>query len=78
MAALLVVDSNIMLARLLPVPYTDKAKNLAERWEKQNTLFQYEVVAVVRRYLHHKIIGSDEAALTLNTLLTAKIDYHVG
>ena len=83
MASLLVADSNIVLGAVLPVPYTDTARQLVEQWEKQNIrlaaplLFRYEVVAVIRRYVHQKLISSDEALLRLEKLLAADIEYHL-
>lgn len=83
MAAVIVADSNILLGRLLPVPYATAAGQLIQQWEAKGlqlaapTLFRYEVVAVIRRYVHHKLITYDEALTRLEKIFATVIDYHL-
>ncbi|MCL4256304.1 MAG: type II toxin-antitoxin system VapC family toxin [Anaerolineae bacterium] len=76
-----VVDSNIFLATVIPDNQAQKAHDLIEFIEKKGlkiiapTLFQYEIVAVIRKQFGRGIINCREAENAVRILLSKDIDY---
>lgn len=76
-----VVDSNIFLATVIPDNQAQKAHDLIEFIEKKGlkiiapTLFQYEIVAVIRKQFGRGIINFREAENAVRILLSKDIDY---
>ncbi len=62
-----VVDSNIFLAIVLDLPYSQAAANKYREWvsnDKQRiapTLFEYEVVSILRRYVQSGLLSNTES-----------------
>jgi predicted nucleic acid-binding protein len=83
LAALVVVDSGIVLATILQEPFSDKARALLESWQKQNLqlaapeLFRYEVVAVVRKCLHQGQLTPEEALKGRDIVLALPIQFYL-
>jgi predicted nucleic acid-binding protein len=77
MAAVVVSDSGILLSNYLSVPLRGKAKAILDYWDQNGTklvaptLFQYEIVAVIRKEVHFKRITA-ERGLRLRDALLAK------
>lgn len=80
MAALVVVDSGIFLADLLPgEPLGVQARAIRHYWQQNDfqlaapTLFRYELVAVIRKAVYQSRISSDKA----QQLVTQALAYPV-
>ena len=75
----LVIDANICLALLLPLPYSADVDNKIRYWFQNRVrllapaLWEYEVVSGLRRAEYHKIISHENAQLAL----TSVRDLHV-
>jgi predicted nucleic acid-binding protein len=82
-AALVVVDSSLVLATILQESYSAKAKTLLENWNQAGTqlsapdLFRYEVVAVMRKKAYQKQISAEEALKGLNTLFALPVQFYI-
>jgi predicted nucleic acid-binding protein len=80
MTSWVVLDSGVLLAAVLPEQYSVQAKRLLERLSAQATrlaaplLFRYEVVAVLRKYVHRRALTLEEAAQHLDLLLTQPVE----
>ncbi len=83
MAALVVVDSGIVLATVLQEVPSEKAKALVATWTNRGvqlaapTLFQYEVVAVIRKAVWQKRITPDEGLAAVEKVLNVPIQVHL-
>lgn len=83
MAALVVVDSGILLSTVLIEKYTQTAQSLVRHWNKNKIqlaapiLFQYEIVAVVRRSVYQKRLTLEEAARVRDRLLSYGVQFHL-
>jgi predicted nucleic acid-binding protein len=76
-----VADSGIFLAAALTEEYTLQATSLIEMWQKSSfqiaapTLFQYEVVAVMRKSVHRGRLTDKDAIYQRDLLLAYPIQY---
>ena len=79
MTSCVVSDSGIVLATVLVEPYSPQAKALLRLWHAQNvqlfapTLFRYEIVAVVRKYVHRSIVTPDAGVRIRDTLMAEPV-----
>ena len=77
MTSWVVCDSGIVLATVLIEPSSAQAKALLRLWHDQNnqlaapSLFRYEIVAVVRKYVHRGVLTPD-AGVRMRDLLLAE------
>jgi predicted nucleic acid-binding protein len=75
----LVVDAGVVLALLLPLPYSDRAvaemRSLMEAREElyAPALLEYEVCSAVRRAVARKILDSDRASQAIDWIQTLRI-----
>lgn len=76
MASLVVADSGIFIKLVLEEPFSEQADQLIRQWSQQTTqvaapvLFQYEIVAVIRKHVYRKLLTAEEAAAKRDMLLT--------
>ncbi len=81
MAAPLVLDSGILIARLIPEAISKKAVAFLDQLEQRQIqivapmLFRYEMVAVTRKALYQKRIDPQKALVSLDLALSYPIDY---
>ena len=80
---IVVVDSGILLADLLPgEPLQLQARNILIHWKQNNfhlaapALFHYELVAVMRRSVYQNRITPDKATQLLEQVLTFPVELH--
>jgi predicted nucleic acid-binding protein len=83
LAALIVLDSGILIARLIPEAISEKATAFMDQLERQQIqivapmLFRYEMVAVTRKALYQKRIDTSKALVSLDLALSYPINYLV-
>lgn len=83
MAALVVVDSGILLSTVLIEKYTQNARSLVNEWDKNSVqlsapiLFQYEIVAVTRKSVYQNRLTLEEASRVRDRLLSYPIQFHL-
>jgi predicted nucleic acid-binding protein len=79
MTSWVVCDSGIILATVLIESSSAQAKALLRSWHDQNmqlaapSLFRYEIVAVVRKYVHRGILTHDAGIRTRDLLLAEPV-----
>jgi predicted nucleic acid-binding protein len=79
MTSWVVCDSGIILATVLIESSSAQAKALLGSWYDQNmqlaapSLFRYEIVAVVRKYVHRGILTPDAGIRTRDLLLAEPV-----
>jgi predicted nucleic acid-binding protein len=70
-----VLDSGILLATVQTEAFSEQAKALIARFAQEQvqmlapTLLNYELVAVVRKWVYRKMVTTEQAKLALETLL---------
>ena len=68
MTNIVVVDSNLVAAIVLPLSYSDKARGFIARMKQigavimGSDLWEYEFTTVLRRAQYHGLINTDQAA----------------
>ena len=82
-----VVDSGIFLKTVLPEDYSDEADKLFKHWQQQGvnlaapSLFQYEVISVLRKSVVRKVITEAQAQQALlifsNLTIAYSLEYHL-
>ena len=83
MTSQVVVDSGIFLATALAETYSSQAKALVKMWETQNanlvapTLFQYEIVAVLRKQVNRGLISPADALKAQDYLLDYPVQLYM-
>ncbi len=83
MAAWVVVDSGILIASVLKEPYTAQAKALLGQWKQRRiqlaapTLFIYEVVAAMRKFVVQGRVTPAEAVTGRDYLLRYPVQFHI-
>lgn len=74
-----VVDANLTLALILPLPYSQLAAQQFERWKSDRValyapdLWSYEVTSGLRKAIFHRAIASDVAVEGLRLLWALNI-----
>lgn len=82
MAESVVVDSNILLATVLPETYSAAARDLLRHWITNEIqlsaplLIQYEVTAILRRHVYTGRLTANEARRHLEVLLDLDLRYY--
>ena len=77
-----VIDANIGLALLLPLPYSADVDNKINQWFRNKVLlmapalWEYEVVSGLRRAEFLKIITHDNALLALSSVQNLHVEVH--
>src|SRR5258708_23721890 len=72
----IVPDSGIFLAATLEENFSEKADQLIQTWNQEGiqvvapVLFQYEIVAVIRKNVYRQLLTSSEAVAKREILLT--------
>lgn len=83
MASTVVIDANILLATAFRQNHTAYAYALISDLQKQGTqlaapvLQRYEIVSVIRRYVHQNLVLKAEADIILDNLQSYAIEYYV-
>ncbi len=83
MTSWIVVDSNIFLSLVIPDENTSQANTIIRFWHKNQfqlaapTLFQYELVAVIRKQRGRGNITPDESEKALNFVLRQKFSFFI-
>ena len=78
----IVVDSDVVLATILPETYTDAAYAQLTNWFQNEislhapALFHYEIVAVIRKKDYQKQLAVEDADAALHGLLTLAVQLH--
>jgi len=77
----IVVDTNLLVATVFPLAYSDHAKDHLLAWRKNRvtlfapTLTEYEITNVVRRRVADRLLTTAEAIETLQSLFTIRVRY---
>lgn len=72
----IVVDSNIVVALLLPLPYSPQAISLMDYWRHSGerliapALFEYEITSLIRRSVYHNQLERAQMVSVLGRLLS--------
>lgn len=67
----IVVDSNLIAAIAIPLPYSDAAQNAIAEWKKAGTviagpvLWEYEFTTILRRAQFHGLLSAEQMARAL-------------
>lgn len=75
MSAPLVIDANITLAQVLPLPYSDLVMQRMDAWRQARvrivvpTLWEYEVVSLLRKATAREFLTQDQALAAIETIL---------
>jgi predicted nucleic acid-binding protein len=70
----IVVDSNLVAAIILPLPYSDAARNAIAGWKRAGdvvmgpVLLEYEFTTILRRAQFHGLMDFDQAAFALQRM----------
>lgn len=79
MTSWVVSDSGIFIATVIKEPLSSKADALLEHWKQQDVqvhaprLFQYEVIAVLRKHVHRTTLTPQEGVRSRDWLLAQPI-----
>ncbi len=74
-----VPDSNLALALMISLPYSDAASRKMQEWQNQNaeilvpTLWSYEVTSTLRKAVASKSISAETALANLQDILLMEI-----
>ncbi|MBC6472817.1 MAG: type II toxin-antitoxin system VapC family toxin [Hormoscilla sp. GM102CHS1] len=77
----IMLDSNIFIALVISLPYSQAAIDKMAEWEQQNvellvpTLWSYEVASTLRKAVATRSISSEEAVEDLQDLLSMNISF---
>ncbi len=72
----LVVDANVMVALVVPTPYSEPAAEKLEGWIEAEielvapVFWSYEAVSSIRRYAAHGQLEDEDAAMAVSRMLT--------
>jgi predicted nucleic acid-binding protein len=78
-AVKIVVDANIVVALIIPLPYSAQAAHRMMTWQRMEaelfapTLLEYEMVTALRKAISAEMITADEASDAVESLLTLTI-----
>jgi predicted nucleic acid-binding protein len=70
----IVVDSNLVAAIVLPLPYSDAARGAIAGWKQSGdevmgpVLLEYEFTTILRRAQFHGLMDSDQATFALQRM----------
>src|SRR5258708_20951983 len=76
MVSQVVADSGIFMAAVLEETFSEEADQLIQEWNQHKVqisapmLFQYEIIAVIRKHVYRELLTTDEAAVKRDILLT--------
>ncbi len=76
----IVIDANIALALVVPLPYSEAAVQYMQRWQGEQTrilvptLWEYEIVSGLRRACAQGILTSQQARAALDELLAMRFE----
>ncbi len=76
----IVLDANVVVALIIPLPYSDQATHRVMDWQETETeliaptLLEYEMVTVLRKAIVARIITADEAAVAIESLVDLNIE----
>ncbi|MBD2182585.1 type II toxin-antitoxin system VapC family toxin [Aerosakkonema funiforme] len=74
-----VPDSNLVVAQIIPLPYSQVAIRKIQQWQEQKaelvvpTLWSYEVVSTLRKAVASGVISSEMATDALEAVLSIEI-----
>ena len=72
MAAQVVADSGVFIAIIMKEPFGKRANRLVRTWSRSQVqvialaLFQYEIVAVIRKNVYRGLLSTDEGSKRLD------------
>lgn len=75
----LVLDANLVIAIVLPLPYSDAAAKKMFAWKKDGiellapSLWEYEVTNALRKGIVHGLTGQSQAEAALHQIMNLKI-----
>ena len=80
MSETIVIDANITIAQVLPLPYSDLVIARMQVWDQAltrivvPTLWEYEVVSTLRKAVHRGLLTQDHAFQAVESIMKQELE----